>query len=64
MIWDPNNINNQKAGMYKETIRNLEKAKEILDQRYAMKQVSEAEYLKRSKEINAQIEKYRNLSGE
>ena len=64
MIWDTNNINSQKAGMYKETIRNLEKAKELLDQRYAMKQISDSDYVKKSKEINAQIEKYKSMSGE
>ena len=64
MIWDTNSINNQKAGMYKETVRNLEKAKELLDQRFAMKQISDSEYIKKSKEINAQIEKYKSMSGE
>ncbi len=64
MIWDTNSINNQKTGMYKETVRNLEKAKELLDQRYAMKQISDSEYIKKSKEINAQIEKYKSMSGE
>lgn len=64
MIWDTNSINNQRSGMYKETIRNLEKAKELLDQRYAMKQISDSEYIKKSKEINAQIEKYKSMSGE
>ncbi len=58
------NLNDQRNGMYKETIKNLEKAKELLDQRYANKQISDSEYAKRIKEIEAQIAKYRNMIGE
>ena len=57
-------LNAQKNGMYKEAIKNLEKAKSILDERYARKEVSDSEYMKRSKEINQQIEKYRAICGE
>ncbi len=49
---------------YESTIKNLEKAQEILDDRYNKKQITDSEYIKRSKEINADIEKYRRLSEE
>ena len=58
------NLNDQRNGMYKETIKNLEKAKELLDQRFANKQISDSEYAKRIKEIESQIEKYKNMIGE
>lgn len=54
------NLNAQRNANYDSTIKNLEKAKEILDDRYAKKLISDSEYIKRSKEINAQIENYRN----
>lgn len=63
MLWN-NDLNTQKNGMYKEALRNLEKAKELLDMRYAQGQISDSEYVKKSNEINAKIEKYRNLCGE
>ena len=40
MIWDTNSANTRKNGMYEETIKNLEKAKQILDQRLANKTVT------------------------
>ena len=64
MIWNTNNTNDYRTGMYKETVKNLEKAKELLDQRYANKQISDSEYIKKSKEIDAQIAKYKNMIGE
>ena len=64
MIWKTGNSNDYRTGMYKETIRNLEKAKELLEQRNANKQISDSEYIKKSKEIDTQIEKYRNMIGE
>ena len=63
MIWNTN-LNDYKKGMYNDTIKNLEKAKELLDQRYANKQISDSEYVKRSKEIEAQIQKYQAMAGE
>ncbi len=57
-------LKSQQNGMYKEAIRNLEKAKELLDTRYAQGQVSDAEYTKKMTEINAKIEKYKNICGE
>ena len=63
MIWNTD-LNSQRSGMYKETIKNLEKAKEILEQRLASKQISDSEYIKKSKEIDAQIDKYKSMIGE
>jgi len=63
MLWNTD-LNSQRSGMYKETIKNLEKAKEILEQRLASKQISDSEYVKKSKEIDAQIEKYKSMIGE
>ena len=56
-----NDFNTIKNNNYESTINNLEKAKELLDERYAKKQISDSEYIKKSKEIVAQIEKYRNM---
>ena len=54
-------LNAKRNSNYESTIKNLEKAKEILDERYSKKQISDSEYVSKSKEINAQIEKYRNM---
>lgn len=51
---------NRNAG-YESTIKNLEKAKEILEERYSKKQISDSDYIAKSKEINAQIEKYKKM---
>ena len=44
---------------YESTIKNLEKAQEILDQRLKNQQIDNDEYIKKSKDIAAQIEQYR-----
>lgn len=54
-------LNSKRDSNYEITIKNLEKAKELLDQRYYNKQVSDSEYIKRSKDINAQIDYYKKL---
>ena len=54
------NLNAQRNANYDSTIKNLEKAKEILDEKKKKKLISDSEYIKRSKEINVQIENYRN----
>lgn len=51
----------QRNNNYQNTINNLEKAKALLEERYAKKQISDQEYIKRSKDISNQIEKYRNI---
>lgn len=63
MIWDTNSANTQKNGMYEETIKNLEKAKQILDQRLANKTVTDSEYAQKTKELEAQIQKYKAMMG-
>ena len=54
-------LNAQRNATYESTIKNLEKAKEILDERFAKKQISNEEYIKKSKEINSKIESYKNI---
>lgn len=55
-------LNANRNASYESTIRNLEKAKEILDDRYAKKQINDAEYISKSKEIVSQIEKYKKMN--
>ena len=43
------------------TIKNLEKAKEILDDRFNKKQISNEDYIIKSKQIDNEIEKYKNM---
>lgn len=62
MIWDTN-VNAKKNGMYEETIKNLEKAKQILDQRLANKTVTDSEYARKAKELDEQIQKYKAMMG-
>ena len=56
-----NNFNN--SNNYESTIKNLEKAQGILDQRFSKKQISNEEYIRKSNEIKKDIEKYERLSG-
>jgi uncharacterized membrane protein len=62
MIWN-NDINAKRNGMYEETIKNLEKSKDILNDRLAKKTISNEEYTKKVKELEAQIQKYKALIG-
>ena len=52
-------LNVRRNATYESTIKNLEKAKELLDERFAKKQISNDEYIRQSKEINAKIEAYK-----
>ena len=63
MIWNTD-LNAKRNGMYEETIKNLQKAKELLDLRLMNKQISDSEYIKKTKEIDAQIQKYKAVIGE
>ena len=56
-----NDFNSMRNSNYEATINNLEKAKQLLDERYEKKQISDSEYIKKSKEIVDQIEKYRKM---
>ena len=56
-----NMFNQKRSGMYEETVKNLEKSKEILNQRLANKTITDAEYMKKIKELNSQIEKYKSM---
>ncbi len=58
MIWG-NDVNNRMNSLYEETVKNLEKAKEILNKRLANKEISDSEYIKKVKEIDEKIKKYK-----
>lgn len=57
-------ITAKRNATYESTIKNLEKAKELLEKRYINKEISDSEYIKRCKEINEQIKKYKQVLGE
>ncbi len=59
-----NDISAKRNATYEATIRNLEKAKELLEKRYNNKEISDSEYIKRCKEINEQIKKYKQVIGQ
>ncbi len=54
------NFSSSREGNIMSTIKNLEKAQSILDQRFYNKQISNEEYIRKSKDIKSQIEKYQN----
>ena len=56
-----NDFNSRRIANYEIAIKNLEKAKELLDERYAKKLISDDEYIKKSKEINSQMETFKRL---
>ncbi len=57
-------INAKRNATYEATIKNLEKAKELLEKRHFNKEISDSEFIKRSKEINEQIKKYKQVIGQ
>lgn len=57
-------LNAKRNAGYESTIKNLEKAQELLDQRFAKKEISNDDYIKKSKEIKSQIDKYKSIVGE
>ena len=57
-------INAQRNASYEATIKNLEKAQQLLDERYRNKQISDADYIKKSNEIKAHIDKYKRVIGQ
>ena len=56
-------INAKRTATYESTITNLEKAKELLNKRFENKEVDNDYYIKKAKEIDAQIEKYKSEIG-
>ena len=54
-------LNSQRNNTYEIAIKNLEKAKELLEERHMKEQISDDEYVKKSKEINDKIEQYRKV---
>lgn len=57
-------LNAKRNATYQESIKNLEKAKEILDQRLQKKEISHDEYLKKAYELDTQIQKYKQIIGQ
>ena len=49
----------KQKGDIESTIRTLEKSKELLDQRFKNKQISNEAYIKQCQKINIELEKYR-----
>jgi len=56
-----NDFNSRRIANYEAAIKNLEKAKELLNERYINKKISDDEYIKKSKEINSQIETFKRI---
>ncbi len=57
-------LNAMRNANYESTIKNLEKAQELLNQRFAKKEISNEDYIKKSKEITQEIEKYKRIIGQ
>ncbi len=57
-------LNAKRNASYESTIINLEKAKDLLNKRYENKEISNEEYIKRVKEIDEQISKYKQMVGQ
>ena len=57
-------LNAKRNATYESTIINLEKAKELLNKRYENKEISNEEYIKRAKELDEQIHKYKQIIGQ
>ena len=60
-MWNNNVFKQKQDGMYESTVKSLEKAKEILNQRLANKTITDDEYMKKVKELDAQIQKYKTM---
>ena len=57
-MWWP--FNKKTKENKEELLKGLLKAQEILNQRFAMKQMDNETYLKKSEELRKKIEKYQN----
>ena len=57
-------LNAKRTANCEYTIKNLEKAKEILNDRFSKKQISNEDYIKKAKEIDEQIKKYKQQIGQ
>jgi uncharacterized membrane protein len=57
-------LNAKRNANYEYTIKNLEKAKELLNDRFAKKQISNEDYIRKAKEIDEQIKKYKQVIGQ
>ena len=57
-------LNAKRNATYESTIKNLEKAKELLNERFAKKEISNEDYIKKAKELDQQINKYKQVIGQ
>ena len=57
-------LNARRNAGYESAIKNLEKAQQILDDRFAKKQISNEDYIKKSKDITKQIEDCKRMIGQ
>lgn len=57
-------LNAMRTANYEATIKNLEKAKELLDQRFAKKEISNEDYIRKAKDIEKEIAKYKSMIGQ
>ena len=57
-------LNAKRNANYEATIKNLEKAKDILNERYNKKEISDSDYIKKMKDIDEQIKKYKQMIGQ
>lgn len=57
-------LNAKRNATYESTITNLEKAKELLNQRHERKEINDDDYIKKMKEIDEQIKKYKQVIGQ
>jgi uncharacterized membrane protein len=60
MIWEVNPHANHNSQI-ESTIKNLEKAKALLDERYKKGSISDKDYIEKSRSLDDQIKKYKNL---
>lgn len=58
------NLTAQRNRTYESSIKNLEKAKEILEQKFAKKEISNEYYIQKCKEIDNEINKCRMNIGQ
>ena len=63
MIFTTNLESFQKKSYY-ESLKNLEKAKELLNEKFENKEISNEEYIKQCQSIDSQIETVKRLIGE
>ena len=56
-----NDYNEKHRGDIENTVKTLEKTKELLDERFKNKQISNEAYIKQCQKINKELDKYRKM---